>query len=87
VSGPVRVEVVYASNVQPGDWYAGQIVHEAPTTPVQPFAAAFPVSHVELFTGEDGRRYVQIVAERPPELQPRPLPMGVQVIVIRGVAQ
>jgi hypothetical protein len=57
-----RVDVVYAANMQAGDLFAGLVVPDAPTTPVQEFAAAHQLAGVEPFTGEDGRKWMRLTA-------------------------
>jgi len=55
VTGPLRVEVVYAANVQVGDWFAGDVDPDAPTRPAQPAAAALRITSVETVDGVAGK--------------------------------
>ena len=80
-----RVDVVYAANMQPGDWYAGRIEPDAPTRHVQEFAAAHSVAAVTPYTDENtGERMLQVTATHGMDLFP--VPASTKVLVIRGVS-
>ena len=36
------LDVIYAANLQPGDWWAGNFLPDAPTRPVQPCTPEAP---------------------------------------------
>jgi hypothetical protein len=44
----MHVNVKYAAQIKPGDWFAGTVNPHAPTRPCQPCAAAMRVRHVEV---------------------------------------
>jgi hypothetical protein len=75
----LRLEVVYAVNLKPGDVLAGWCVPDAPTTPVQPMAMALTLTEV---TGYDdgGRAMVRLQAG---EFELFPARTTAQALVIR----
>lgn len=78
-----RVDVVYAANMKPGDWYAGKIAPDAPYRKVQEFAAAHEVVEVVPYADENtGQKMLRVVATHGMDLFP--VPIGTQVLVIRG---
>jgi hypothetical protein len=77
-----RLDVVHAANMRPGDWYAGRVEPHAPTRPVQLFAAPFQVAGLERFKTGEGRSMVRVIPSGG-ILQPDPVPVGTQVLVIR----
>lgn len=81
--GRPRLDVVYAANMRPGDWYAGDVVPDAPTRPVQLFAYPILVARLERFTSEEGRSMVRVITDGPAILQTTPVGVGQQVLVIR----
>ena len=56
----MSVEVIYALHLKPGDLWAGLVNREAPTTPVQPFAAAHLVNTVDTITDEAGAKWQHV---------------------------
>lgn len=79
----MRVDVIYAAHIKPGDLYAGRVDKNAPTRVVQPIARAIPVDRVE--TGFlDGQKVVRVnpIAGLARELTP--IPYSMQVLVIRS---
>ncbi len=46
MTSPSRVEVVYVANLRVGDLVAGDVVPDAPTRPVQPYAAAMVLRNI-----------------------------------------
>jgi hypothetical protein len=55
----MRVDVKYAANLKAGDIYAGDVVPDAPTRPVQEFLNAWEIVSVETVETADGKRYTQ----------------------------
>lgn len=49
------VDVKYAAQVKPGDWFAGTVNPSAPTRPCQPCASAMRVRDVEVTPAPEGR--------------------------------
>ncbi len=78
------VEVIYAANLKPGDLYAGRVVPDAPTRPVQPMAAAMTLTRVTKVTRDDGRKWIALDAGR---LGLTSVLASSQVLVIRDVLQ
>jgi hypothetical protein len=74
------IDVVYAASMKPGDLFAGLVVPDAPTTPVQTWAAAHKLTSIEAFTGEDGLKWLRLKAG-PFDLTP--VPAVTQCLVIR----
>jgi hypothetical protein len=54
------LDVIYAANLKPGDWWAGNFVPDAPTRPVQPFAGAHLVASVRTYADDDGRKWIAV---------------------------
>lgn len=77
----ISVDVIYARNLKPGDWYAGNYVPDAPTTPAQTFAAAFPVDFIFPVT-ENGQEWLSLVAG---SVARTPVLATSRVLVIRGL--
>ena len=57
----LRLDIVYAVNLRPGDALAGWYVPDAPTTPVQPMAVALTLTEVERYA-DDGKPMVRLQA-------------------------
>lgn len=77
----VRLDVVYAGNLQPGDVIGGEIIN-GPTRPVSPFAAAWTVGTVEkIRNDDDGRNYVHVVSDTGTSLSP--FGVASQLLVMR----
>jgi hypothetical protein len=74
------IDVVYAANMKPGDLYAGDVNPDAPTRPVQTFAAAHKLASVERFRADDGRPWVRL---RSASFELSPVPAVTQCLVIR----
>lgn len=74
-----RLDVIHAANLKPGDWYAGDVIPDAPTRPVQEFAAAHRLTEVGTFK-TDERTWMRLTSG-PFELDP--IPASRQVLVIR----
>ena len=80
----MSVDVIYALHLKPGDLWAGIVDRNAPTTPVQPFAAAIPVTTVDTVTDEAGAKWQHVNSIG--ELGGcTPVPAAMQVLVIRRV--
>ena len=54
------VDVTSACHLKPGDRYAGDVNPDAPTRPVQPFAAACLLTDVEMCTDDDGVKWMHL---------------------------
>ena len=78
-----RVDVIYARYLHAGDWYAGKINPDAPTTPVQPVAAAPHLTAVTDFTSDDGMFSLALKAG---DLDLEPVTGHTRCLVIRGLA-
>jgi hypothetical protein len=78
--GPLRLDVVYAANLKPGDALAGYLVIDAPTTPVQPMAAALTLTEVTRY--DDGG--TAMVRLRAGDLELFSARTTAQALVIRG---
>ena len=76
----MKLDVIYAMGLKPGDLWAGNLAPDAPTRPVQNFARAMRITHAEIVTGEDGRKIVQCQAHG---WAMTPVSIGTQVMVIR----
>lgn len=74
------VDIVYAANMKPGDVFAGIVVPDAPTMPVQTWAAAHTLSGIAKYTGEDGQRMMRLQASG---LDLTPIPAATQCLLIR----
>jgi len=79
------LDVIYAANLQPGDWWAGNFLPDAPTRPVQPWARAHRVAAVRSYTGADGGRWMAVTpAGAMAEFgELTPVRAATQVLVIR----
>ena len=75
-----RIDVVYAASMKPGDLFAGIVAPEAPTRPVQEWAAALKLASVTPYTSDDGRRMVALETEH---CTLSPLPIVTQCLLIR----
>lgn len=81
-TSPVRIDVVYVAHVKVGDMIAGEVNPQAPTRPVQPFAAAMTVRNISevpsavytLWYGDDPTTALHSAPKR----------FNDQVMVIRG---
>ena len=76
------LRVIYPVHMRPGDLYAGRVSRDAPTRPVQHFAAPFRVHRTGQYRDPDGHPMVRVHAEG--TAQPNPVGIGTQVLVIRG---
>lgn len=76
----MRIDVVHAANMQPGDLYAGQWVPDAPTTRVQVWAAAHKLTAIAPYTDDSGTRMVRLETEH---FTLTPARMSAQCLVIR----
>lgn len=74
-----RIDVVYAASLKPGDLYAGNVQPDAPTRPVQEFAAAWKLASVERFK-VDGRTWIRPASA---SFELTPVPAVTQCLVIR----
>ena len=77
------IEVVYALHMKPGDLYAGKIVPDAPTRPVQPFAAAHRLTEVTPYADDEGVKWLRLEAG---PLPISPVRTTSKVILIRGTS-
>jgi hypothetical protein len=75
-----RIDVIHAARMKPGDLFAGIISPDAPTTPVQTWAAALTLATITPYTDDNGRRMLALSAGCG-ELTP--VPAATQVLVIR----
>lgn len=73
-----RVEVTYASKMKPNDMYAGNVNQDAPTMPVQVFAAAHRITGIIPY--DDGRKMLHLEAGK---FALEPIPASSQVLLIR----
>jgi hypothetical protein len=78
----ISIDVKHAGNLKPGDLYAGQVVPDAPTRPVQPIAAALRLTEVVPFTDDGGRKMMRLKAG---VLDLTPLYITTGCLVILGV--
>lgn len=74
------VDVIYARHLEPGDLFAGEVCPQAPTRPVQPFAAACTLTEVSTYSS-DGVTWMRLEASHGLGLSP--LKASQQVLVIR----
>ena len=77
----LSVDVIYALHLKPGDLYAGDVDRNAPTRPVQTWAAAHRITEEGEFK-TDERTWMRLTSSMG-ELDP--VPASRQVLVIRGV--
>ena len=75
-----RIDVVHAANMKPGDLFAGIVAPNAPTRPVQEWAAAHKLASITPYTDESGRRMVALATEH---FDLSPLPICTQCLLIR----
>jgi hypothetical protein len=54
----MQIDVIYAANLAIGDWYAGQVVPDAPTRPVQEILRALEITAKEVRRDAEGIRRV-----------------------------
>ena len=78
-----RVDVIAALYLRPGDWYAGQVNPGAPTTPVQPFAAAHHLTSVTEANSPDGMFRLALKAG---DLDLEPVTGHTRGLIIRGLS-
>lgn len=77
----MSVDVIYALHMKPGDLWAGIVDPGAPTRPVQPFAAAIPVTRVDTVTLDGAKwQHVNVLCGLP---RYTPVRTTSQVLVIR----
>lgn len=79
-----HIEVIYGSAMQPGDLYCAKVEIGSKYRPVHDFAAPHEVVSVTRYTDDTGRAMLRVEATHGLELSP--LPIGTQVIVIRGAS-
>lgn len=76
----MKIDVVYAANLKPGDKLAGYYVPDAPTRPVQVIASALTLTEAEPYTGDDGKEWMRLQAG---QFALFPARAGAQALVIR----
>ena len=76
----MSVDVIYALHLKPGDLYAGDVVPDAPTRPVQPWVAAHKITAVDTYK-TDGRTWMRLTAG---QFELTPVAASTQVLVIRA---
>ena len=81
---PLRVVTVLAASVRVGDWLAGGISPDAPTTPVQPIASAWHITAVRVVPGHEGEQ-VQMASGSFGFGELTPHAADSQCLVIRGL--
>jgi hypothetical protein len=74
------VDVTYAAQMKPGDLFAGLVDPDAPTTPVQPFAAAHRIAGITEDAAPDGRK---VLCPQTGMFELTPVAPHHQVILIR----
>jgi hypothetical protein len=58
----MKIDVMYALRLKPGDIYAGTVNPESPYRPVSDFAAAHELTEVTSYKDADRREWMQLKA-------------------------